>query len=51
VAGGAVGIVLPLNGVLGLSIAAAVVGLVLLWTVHSLLRLGRWRHPAAPRVA
>ncbi|MFJ9841997.1 MFS transporter [Kitasatospora sp. NPDC101155] len=51
VAGGGVGIVLPLNGVLGLSIAAAVVGLVLLWTVHSLLRLGRWRHPAAPRVA
>lgn len=51
VAGGGVGIVLPLNGVLGLSIAAGVVGLVLLWTVHSLLRLGLRRHPAAPRVA
>ncbi|MGW2376278.1 MULTISPECIES: MFS transporter [Kitasatospora] len=51
VVGGGVGIVLPLNGVLGLSIAATVVGLVLLWTVHSLLRLGLRRHPAAPRVA
>ncbi|MFF9667404.1 MFS transporter, partial [Streptomyces althioticus] len=51
VAGGGVGIVLPLDGVLGLSIAAAVVGLVLVWTGHSLLRLGPRRHPAAPRVA
>ncbi len=51
VAGGGVGIVLPLDGVLGLSIAAAVVGLVLVWTGHSLLRLGLRRHPAAPRVA
>ncbi|MFG3225986.1 MFS transporter [Kitasatospora sp. NPDC048194] len=51
VAGGGVGIVLPLNGVLGLSIAAAVVGLMLLWTAHSLLRLGLRRHPTAPRVA
>ncbi|MFI9364309.1 MFS transporter [Kitasatospora sp. NPDC053057] len=51
VAGGGVGIVLPLNGVLGLSIATAVVGLVLVWTTHSLLRLGLRRHPTAPRVA
>ncbi|MGW3043469.1 MFS transporter [Kitasatospora sp. NPDC001159] len=51
VAGGGVGIVLPLNGVLGLSIAASVAGLMLVWTVHSLLRLGPRRHPAAPRVA
>ncbi|MFD7450054.1 MFS transporter [Kitasatospora sp. NPDC059827] len=51
VVGGGVGIVLPLNGVLGLSIAASVVGLVLLWTARSLLRLGLRRHPAAPRVA
>ncbi|MFJ4189572.1 MFS transporter [Kitasatospora sp. NPDC089509] len=51
VAGGGVGILLPLNGVLGLSIAAGVVGLVLLWTARSLLRLGLRRHPAAPRVA
>ncbi|MFF9643302.1 MFS transporter [Kitasatospora aureofaciens] len=51
VAGGGVGIMLPLDGVLGLSIAAAVVGLVLVWTGHSLLRLGLRRHPTAPRVA
>ncbi|MEU6231864.1 MFS transporter [Kitasatospora sp. NPDC047058] len=51
VAGGAVGIVLPLNGVLGLSLAAAVVGLVLLWTIRSLFRVGLRRRPAAARVA
>ncbi|MFJ8472122.1 MFS transporter [Kitasatospora sp. NPDC094011] len=51
VAGGGVGILLPLNGALGLSVAAGVVGLVLLWTARSLLRLGLRRHPAAPRVA
>ncbi|MFD0272726.1 MFS transporter [Kitasatospora sp. NPDC127111] len=51
VAGGAVGIVLPLNGVLGLSLAAAVVGLVFLWTLRSLFRVGLRRHSAAPRVA
>ncbi|MBV2152480.1 MFS transporter [Kitasatospora sp. SUK 42] len=51
VAGGGVGILLPLNGVLGLSIAAGVVGVMLLWTARSLLRLGLRRHPAAPRVA
>ncbi len=51
VAGGAVGILLPLNGVLGLSVAASVVAVALLWTVRSLLRTGVRRRPAAPRVA
>ncbi|MGW2869211.1 MFS transporter [Kitasatospora sp. NPDC001225] len=51
VAGGAVGILLPLNGELGLSIAAGVVGLALLWTLRSLFRVGLRRHPATPRVA
>ncbi|AUY54263.1 MFS transporter [Streptomyces sp. CB01881] len=51
VAGGAVGILLPLNGVLGLSVAAGVLGVVLLWTVRSLLRVGVRRRAAAPRVA
>ncbi|MFB7375946.1 MFS transporter [Kitasatospora purpeofusca] len=51
VAGGAVGILLPLNGALGLSVAAAVIGAVLLWTFRSLLRVGVRHRPAAPRVA
>ncbi|MGA5818298.1 MFS transporter [Kitasatospora sp. NPDC094028] len=51
VAGGAVGILLPLNGVLGLSVAAGVVALVLLWTARTLLRVGLRRRQAAPRVA
>ncbi|MFF7591913.1 MFS transporter [Kitasatospora purpeofusca] len=51
VAGGAVGILLPLNGALGLSVAAAVLGAVLLWTFRSLLRVGVRHRPAAPRVA
>ncbi|WP_380286200.1 MFS transporter [Kitasatospora purpeofusca] len=51
VAGGAVGILLPLNGTLGLSVAAAVLGAVLLWTLHSLLRVGVRHRAAAPRVA
>ncbi|WP_107453039.1 MFS transporter [Streptomyces sp. MJM8645] len=51
VAGGAVGILLPLNGVLGLSVAAGVVGLMLLWTVRTLFRVGLRRRPPAPRVA
>ncbi|WP_407661127.1 MFS transporter [Kitasatospora purpeofusca] len=51
VAGGAVGILLPLNGALGLSVAAAVLGAVLLWTLRSLLRVGVRHRPAAPRVA
>lgn len=51
VAGGAVGILLPLDGALGLSVAAAVVGLVLLWTVRSLFKVGVRRRAAAPRVA
>ncbi|MFB6892935.1 MFS transporter [Kitasatospora sp. NPDC056327] len=51
VAGGAVGILLPLNGTLGLSVAAAVLGVMLLWTFRSLLRVGPRRRAAAPRVA
>lgn len=51
VAGGAAGILLPLNGVLGLSVAAGVVGLMLLWTVRTLFRVGLRRRPTAPRVA
>ncbi|MFB8239360.1 MFS transporter [Kitasatospora purpeofusca] len=51
VAGGAVGILLPLNGALGLSVAAAVLGAVLLWTLRSLLRVGVRHRPTAPRVA
>ncbi|MER7752644.1 MFS transporter [Kitasatospora sp. NPDC097643] len=51
VAGGAVGILLPLNGVLGLSVAAAVLGVVLLWTVRTLFRVGLRGRPTAPRVA
>ncbi|MFJ9949139.1 MFS transporter [Kitasatospora sp. NPDC091207] len=51
VAGGAVGILLPLDGALGLSVAAGVVGLVLLWTVRSLFKVGVRRRAAAPRVA
>ncbi|MFE6866912.1 MFS transporter [Kitasatospora sp. NPDC057692] len=51
VAGGAVGILLPLNGALGLSVAAAVVGAVLLWTLRSLVRVGVRHRAAAPRVA
>ncbi|MED7949625.1 MFS transporter [Streptomyces sp. BE20] len=51
VVGGAVGILLPLNGALGLSVAAAVVGAVLLWTVRSLFRVGLRHRSTAPRVA
>ncbi|MEV0530399.1 MFS transporter [Kitasatospora sp. NPDC050463] len=51
VAGGAVGILLPLDGALGLSVAAAVVGLVLLWTIRSLFKVGVRRRAGAPRVA
>jgi len=51
VLGGVVGISLPLNAVLGLSLAAVVVGLMLLWTFHSLLRSGVRRPATRPRVA
>ncbi|RAJ39725.1 hypothetical protein K353_03755 [Kitasatospora sp. SolWspMP-SS2h] len=51
VAGGAVGISLPLNPVLGLTVAAAVMTLMLLWTFRSLLRVGSHRSAARPRVA
>ncbi|WP_425555507.1 MFS transporter [Kitasatospora kazusensis] len=51
VAGGAVGILLPLNGALGLTVAAAVVGLALLVTVRSLFKVGLRGPAARPRVA
>ncbi|MFC6596399.1 MFS transporter [Kitasatospora paranensis] len=51
VAGGVVGISLPLNATLGLSIAAAVVAVVLLWTLRSLARVGVRRPSTRPRVA
>ncbi|SDL16691.1 Major Facilitator Superfamily protein [Streptomyces indicus] len=50
VVGGAIGIVLPLHGVLGFAVAAALVGTSWLLTVRGLL--GAARHgPARPRVA
>ncbi|WP_051732865.1 MFS transporter [Kitasatospora phosalacinea] len=51
VAGGAVGIALPLNAVLGLTVAAGVMTVMLLWTLHSLLRIGPRRSAARARVA
>ncbi|MFB7665133.1 MFS transporter [Kitasatospora sp. NPDC056138] len=51
VAGGAIGILLPLDGALGLSVAAGLVGLMLLWTVRALLRVGLRGPAAQPRVA
>ncbi len=51
VAGGALGILLPLNGTLGLAIAAAILGVALLWTVVALLRMGVRRGAPHPRVA
>ncbi|MER5637470.1 MFS transporter [Kitasatospora sp. NPDC002227] len=51
VAGGGLGIVLPLNGTLGLAVAAGVVGLTLLVTLRSLLRVSHHRPSARPRVA
>ncbi|WSL65796.1 MFS transporter [Kitasatospora herbaricolor] len=51
VAGGALGITMPLDGALGLSVAAGVVGLMLLWTVRSLFRIGLRRRPATAKVA
>ncbi|MGW6913493.1 MFS transporter [Kitasatospora sp. NPDC054939] len=51
VAGGMVGILLPLDGALGLWLAAGVVGVVLLLTLRSLFRTGVRHRPAAPRVA
>ncbi|MFF1439919.1 MFS transporter [Streptomyces sp. NPDC058295] len=49
--GGAVGIVMPLNGALGLSVAAAVVALGWLTTVRGLLSSVRHGSGAKPRVA
>ncbi len=51
VAGGALGITLPLDGALGLSVAAGVTVLLLLWTVRGLFRIGLRGRPATPRVA
>ncbi|WP_433341418.1 MFS transporter [Streptomyces sp. CA-253872] len=47
VLGGAIGIALPLNGVLGLSVAAAIVATGWLGTLRGLLRSGRRRHGGA----
>lgn len=49
--GGAIGIVLPLNGTLGLSVAAAIVAVGWLTTVRGLLGAARHGGPARPRVA
>ncbi|MBK3627151.1 MFS transporter [Streptomyces asoensis] len=49
--GGAVGIVMPLNGALGLSVAAAVIALGWLTTVRGLLSSVRHGGGAKPRVA
>ena len=51
VAGGALGILLPLNGTLGLSIAASVLAGMLLWTIFTLLRTGVHSGAPHPRVA
>ncbi|WP_441251609.1 MFS transporter [Kitasatospora sp. McL0602] len=51
VAGGGLGIVLPLNGTLGLAVASALVGLALLVTLHSLFRIGLHGPATRPRVA
>ncbi|SFE98777.1 Major Facilitator Superfamily protein [Streptomyces mirabilis] len=49
--GGAIGIVLPLNGTLGLSVAAAIVAVGWLTTVRGLLGAARHGGPARSRVA
>lgn len=51
VAGGVIGISLPLNATLGLSIAAGAMGLMLLWTLRSLFKVGLGGPSARPRVA
>ncbi|MFH9730401.1 MFS transporter [Streptomyces sp. NPDC017260] len=51
VLGGAVGIVLPLNGTLGLSVAAAIIAAGWLTTVRGLIDSARHGGPARPRVA
>ncbi|MCX4409031.1 MFS transporter [Streptomyces sp. NPDC059837] len=49
--GGAIGIVLPLNGTLGLSVAAVIVAVGWLTTVRGLLGAARHGGPTRPRVA
>jgi hypothetical protein len=51
VAGGTLGILLPLDGTLGLSIAAGLLGVALLWTLLALVRLGVRSGAPHPRVA
>ncbi|XCM84077.1 MFS transporter [Kitasatospora sp. HUAS MG31] len=51
VVGGVVGISLPLNAALGMWLAAVVLGVMLLLTFRSLLRVGLRGHAARPRVA
>jgi hypothetical protein len=50
VIGGGVGIALPLNGTLGLSVAAGIVALGWLTTVRGLLSTARHGGPARTRV-
>lgn len=47
VAGGALGITLPLDGSLGLGVAAGLLTVPMVWTVWALLRLGPHRAPRA----
>ncbi|MGF1425232.1 MFS transporter [Kitasatospora sp. LaBMicrA B282] len=49
--GGALGILLPLDGTLGLSVAAALLGVALLWTAVAFVRLGVRGGAPHPRVA
>ncbi|MDH6126243.1 MFS family permease [Kitasatospora sp. GP82] len=51
VAGGAVGIMLPLDGAIGLSVAAGMVGMMLLWTLRALVKVGLRGPATRPRVA
>ncbi|GJF28249.1 MFS transporter [Kitasatospora sp. NE20-6] len=51
VAGGVVGISMPLNPTLGLATAAGAMGLMLLWTLRSLFKVGLRGPAARPRVA
>lgn len=51
VAGGVVGISLPLNATLGLALAAAVMTVMLLWTLRSLFKVGLRGTATRPRVA
>ncbi|MCC9306679.1 MFS transporter [Kitasatospora sp. RB6PN24] len=51
VIGGTVGILLPLDGTLGLAVATGVLAVAMVWTLVSLKRLGARRGAPHPRVA